>query len=152
MKGKEEKKKIYRSNDDLIIAGVCSGLADYFGIDSTLMRIIFILLFIGGGSGFLIYLILWLVIPKKGGKEMKGKREENIKEFAEDVGDKAQVVASEIKSQVRSSKKRGNFFGLLLVVFGAAILVEKLVPVALRWDYIWPGVMIFLGFYLIVRK
>ena len=63
-------KKIYRKTDDCIIAGVCAGLADYFEIDETLVRVIFVLLFIGGGSGLLIYLILWLVIPKEG-KENK---------------------------------------------------------------------------------
>ncbi|MDD4937885.1 MAG: PspC domain-containing protein [Candidatus Shapirobacteria bacterium] len=146
------KKKIYRSKDDYILAGVCSGLAEYFEVDPTLMRVIFVLLFIGGGAGFLIYLILWLIIPKEGGKKVKVNREENIKEFANDLSDKAQTVASEIRSEIKSSKKRGNFFGLVLIIIGVAILIEKLVPVELNWDYIWPGVLVFLGFYLIVRK
>lgn len=145
-------KKLYRLKDDYIIAGVCSGLAQYFGIDPTLMRVIFVLLFIGGGSGFLIYLVLWLIIPKEGGKKVKTSREENIKEFAEDLGDKAQTVASEIRSEIKASKKRGSFFGLVLIVIGAAVLVEKLVPVRLDWDYIWPGILIFLGLYLMTKK
>ncbi|MFA5532074.1 MAG: PspC domain-containing protein [Candidatus Shapirobacteria bacterium] len=149
---KKQTKKIYRSKDDYILAGVCSGLAQYFEIDPTLMRVIFILLFIGGGSGFLIYLVLWLIIPKEGGKEIKIDREKKVKEFANDLGDKAQTVASEIRSEIKSSKKRGNFFGLVFVILGIAILVEKLVPVQLHWDYIWPGILVFLGFYLIARK
>ena len=71
MENNKRTKKIYRSKDDYILAGVCSGLAEYFEVDTTLMRVIFILLFIGGGSGFLIYLILWLIIPKEGGKGVK---------------------------------------------------------------------------------
>jgi hypothetical protein len=39
-----------------------------------------------------------------------------------------------------------------LIIIGAAVLVEKLVPVQLDWDYIWPGVLIFLGGYLMIRK
>jgi len=152
MKETKQIKKIYRSKDDCIIAGVCSGLAEYFQIDATLMRVIFVLLFIGGGAGILIYLLLWLIIPKEGGKEVKVDREKNIKEFAQDLGDKAQTVASEIRSEIKSTKKRGNFFGLVLIIVGVAILVEKLVPVELNWDYIWPGVLIFLGCYLMIRK
>jgi phage shock protein PspC (stress-responsive transcriptional regulator) len=148
-----ETKKIYRSSDDLIIAGVANGLARYFEIDTTLVRLIFILLTICGGSGVLIYLVLWLIIPKEGEKEMKVNREKKAKEFAADLKEKAQTVASEIKDEVKSSKRhRGSFFGLILVILGAAILVQELVPVQIQWDYVWPGILIFLGLYLMARR
>ncbi len=56
-------KRIYRSRTDKMIAGVCGGLAKYFGTDSTWMRLIFILFLIMGGSALLVYLIMWLVVP-----------------------------------------------------------------------------------------
>ena len=57
-------KRLYRNADDKIIGGVASGLANYFNIDPVIMRIIFaVLLFLGGG--FLLYIILWIVIPAK---------------------------------------------------------------------------------------
>lgn len=149
--GELKKKKIYRSKDDYIVAGVSSGIAEYFEIDATLIRVIFILLTIGGGSGILIYLILWLIIPKEGGKEVKVDREKKVKEFAEDMGEKAQDLAKEIKKDVKSGK-RGSFFGLVLVVLGMVVLVNKLFPMQIDWEYVWPGILIFLGFYLIVRK
>lgn len=152
MKDSVENKKIYRSKDDCIVAGVSGGLADYFKIDSTLIRVIFILLFLGGGSGFLIYIILWLIIPKEGGKMVKVDRDKKIKEFADDLGDKAQDMAKEIKREINSSKKRGSFFGLVLIVLGGVILVNKLFPVQIDWDYVWPGILIFLGLYLMARK
>ena len=46
-----------------MIAGVCAGVADYFGLDKTLIRIIYALLVIFGGAGILVYLILWLLMP-----------------------------------------------------------------------------------------
>ena len=58
-------KKLYRSVKDRMIAGVCGGLAEYFGIDSTWMRIIFLVLLLLGGSPLLVYLIMWLVVPVK---------------------------------------------------------------------------------------
>jgi len=94
-------KKIYRKTDDCIIAGVCGGLADYFAIDETLVRIIFVILTIGGGSGILLYLVLWLVIPKEGKENNKNNWEENVKEFTQDVGKKAKTVAKEIKKEIK---------------------------------------------------
>ena len=56
-------KNLYRKRGDAKIAGVCSGLADYFDIDPTVMRIIFLLLLLTGSLGFWIYLIIWIVAP-----------------------------------------------------------------------------------------
>lgn len=59
-----EGKKLYRSNTDKMIAGVCGGLANYFGVDSTLIRLVFALLvFFGVGSGLVLYVILAIVMP-----------------------------------------------------------------------------------------
>jgi len=59
-----EGKKLYRSNKDKMIAGVCGGLAHYFGIDPTLVRLIFALLvFFGVGSGLVLYIILAIIMP-----------------------------------------------------------------------------------------
>lgn len=58
-------KKLTRSRDDRWIAGICGGLAEYTGIDATLIRVILLLATIlGAGSLGLVYLICWLVIPK----------------------------------------------------------------------------------------
>lgn len=57
--------KLVRNADDKIIAGVCSGLANYFHIDPVVMRIIFVVLLFTGGSGLLVYLILWVVVPSQ---------------------------------------------------------------------------------------
>ena len=57
--------RLYRNADDKIIAGVCSGLANYFHIDPVIMRIIFAVLLFTGGSGFLVYIILWVAVPSQ---------------------------------------------------------------------------------------
>lgn len=57
-------KKLYRSSTDVKIAGVCSGLAEYFNIDPTIVRVIFVILLLPGGlPGFIPYVILWIVVP-----------------------------------------------------------------------------------------
>jgi phage shock protein C len=60
-------KKLYLSNTDRKIAGVCGGIAEYFGMDATLIRLLWILFGIFGGSGILAYLIAWIMIPKSPG-------------------------------------------------------------------------------------
>jgi phage shock protein C len=59
----ESPKRLYRSKNEKMIAGVCGGLASYFSIDPTLVRLIFILLLFAPPSGVLIYLIIWLITP-----------------------------------------------------------------------------------------
>jgi phage shock protein C len=56
-------KKLYRSQSDKMIGGVCGGLAERFNVDSSLVRLAFILLFLFGGHGLLIYLIMWIIMP-----------------------------------------------------------------------------------------
>jgi phage shock protein PspC (stress-responsive transcriptional regulator) len=60
-------KRLYRLRDGRVVAGVCAGLAAYFGIDPTLVRLAFALLTIFGGTGILLYLCAWIVIPEEGG-------------------------------------------------------------------------------------
>ena len=56
-------KRLYRIQDGRVVAGVCAGLAAYFGVDPTLIRLAFALLTVFGGIGVLLYLGAWLVIP-----------------------------------------------------------------------------------------
>ncbi len=61
---KRSYRRIYRDPDNRIVGGVCGGLGAYFRIDPILFRILFILLTVAGGSGILLYLILWIIIPE----------------------------------------------------------------------------------------
>lgn len=58
-------KRFYRSATDCQIAGVCGGLAEYFGIDPVLVRVLFAVALICGSLGFWAYLLLWAVAPKR---------------------------------------------------------------------------------------
>ena len=60
-------KRLYRSRTDRQLAGVCRGLGEYFGVDPTIVRLIFVVLALAGGPGLLLYIILALVIPEAPG-------------------------------------------------------------------------------------
>lgn len=60
-----ETRKLYRSRTDRSIAGICGGLADFFHIDATVMRLIMLFLIIFGGLSIWAYIILWIIIPEE---------------------------------------------------------------------------------------
>jgi len=58
-------KKLYLSDTDKKIGGVCGGLAAYFNVDATIIRIIWFVLALGYGTGIILYLAFWLIVPRE---------------------------------------------------------------------------------------
>ncbi|WP_414837986.1 PspC domain-containing protein [Candidatus Nanosalina sp. VS9-1] len=56
-------KRLYRSESDRILGGVCGGIAEVYDLDPTLVRLVAVALFFGLGTGLLAYLVAWLIIP-----------------------------------------------------------------------------------------
>lgn len=95
----EKIKKLYRSQNDRILFGVCGGLGSYFKIDSNIFRIIFIVLAFASGIGFLLYAALVIFIPNEGGKRIEEDKFEEVKEFKKKAEEKVQDIAKEIKKK-----------------------------------------------------
>jgi phage shock protein C len=62
-------KKLERKRQGRMLAGVCAGLGSYFGLDYTLVRLIFVVASFFGGAGALVYVVAWAVVPEEGDKE-----------------------------------------------------------------------------------
>lgn len=58
-------KRLYRNKSNEMIAGVCSGIADYLDVDTTIIRLIFVLFAFLGGGGVWIYIVLWIIMPER---------------------------------------------------------------------------------------
>jgi phage shock protein C len=58
-------KRLFRSRQERMLGSVCGGLAEYLGLDPTVVRLVFLLLFFLGGQGLLVYLIMWLIVPEE---------------------------------------------------------------------------------------
>lgn len=58
-------KRIYRSRNEKVIAGVCGGLGEYLGVDPVLIRIAWVVMVICAGTGILAYILAWIFIPKE---------------------------------------------------------------------------------------
>jgi phage shock protein C len=133
-------KKLYRSSSDKIIAGVCGGLAEYFAVDSTLIRILFVALTLANGFGVLLYIIMALIVPK----DKKTGTRDNARDLA--------AGAKHLASQVRSSDNGRNLLGLIIVGLGLVILIKNILPVPPVWMHarvFWPAVIIAIGLYFI---
>ena len=61
--GRSGYKKLYRHPNEKVLGGVCGGIAAYLNTDPVLLRILFVVLFFGFGSGLLLYLVMWIVVP-----------------------------------------------------------------------------------------
>ena len=104
-------KTLYRSRKDRIIAGVCGGLAEHFEIDTTLVRVVFIVLLLAHGLGGLLYVIFWILTPREPDGEVR-ERSENAKEFLEDVEKELEALKEKIRrKKARTEGVSGNSGG-----------------------------------------
>ena len=69
-----QEKLLRRSRTDRILGGVCGGLARYLGVDTVLVRLFFVLFAILAGSGLLVYVLLWILMPVEDGETAPGGR------------------------------------------------------------------------------
>jgi phage shock protein C len=68
------KKRLFRSKKSRILGGVCGGIAEYFDVDPTLIRLAWILFSLAYGSGIIAYIIAWIIIPEKPSERKKKKK------------------------------------------------------------------------------
>lgn len=145
--------KLYRSEKDRVLGGVAGGLADFFDVDSTLVRIIFVLLTIFGGSGFVIYLVLWIIVPPQSSSENAFTREFMQKNLNE-IKDTTRNFAYEFRNQTKDSEKNSrNFAGIAIIVIGLFFLLQNLgVLRGYGFSHFWPILLIIIGFALLMRR
>jgi len=128
-------RRLYRDTENSVIAGVCGGLGAYFNIDPLIFRILFIVFFFFGGSSILVYVILWIVIPKAESAaqklEMRGEPvnvsniEKKVREEYESAKDNVKKAANS-ESAKKNRQAASNFFtelGKILYLFVKVILI-----------------------------
>jgi phage shock protein PspC (stress-responsive transcriptional regulator) len=111
-------KKLFRDTDDKFLGGVCSGLAHYIGIDIIWMRIIWLILLFFFGTGVLIYILLWILVPAAETTaeklQMKGEPvnisniERKIREEFQEVSSKVKDGVNDVTEKVKSSEFKKN--------------------------------------------
>lgn len=148
-------KKLYRSEKDQIIGGVCGGIAEYFSIDATLVRLAFVLFALIEGAGIIAYIIAWIIIPEKT-ETSKTKSEEEIYDVefdSEDTEEEYKAEEDEPKSEKKNKEqqKRKRILGFILVGLGIFFILDNIIP-GFYIRKFWPIVLIVLGVALIYRE
>lgn len=113
-----------RSKSDRMLGGVCGGLGRYFGVDPVWLRIAFVALVIGGGSGIVLYLVAWILIAEE---------------------DEGEAVMHRPPTDRTTA---GVIIGTIFIVFGTVALTNRFIP----WfdDFVWPAVVIVIGLGLVL--
>ena len=153
-------RKLYRSRDDRMIWGVCGGIAQYFGIDPTIIRVLAILLtLVSHGAGFIAYIIMAIVVPLESSpaREPKDVIKENvaeIKQTASQLGDEMRSTFARQGEEVKEMNKTGlrghHVLGIILVVIGIVFLFTSFnLFWWLKWNYLWPLLIIAIGLVII---
>ncbi len=153
-------KRLYRSQSDRMIAGVCGGLAEYFDIDPTIVRVIAILLIFASGLGILAYIILAIVIPSESSKATEPK--DTIKENVEEMKETASKLGRELQSTMAGKEddseevakvrhRRRNLFGIIIIVLGVIFLLGSFDFFWwFSWGNLWPLVLVAIGMLIIL--
>jgi len=137
-------KKLYRSEYDRKVAGVCGGIGEYFDVDSSLIRLLWLIMVLLGGAGVIAYIVGMIIIPK------------NPNDFIE---------ASDVKKEEEIAKPRsGNnahiFWGILLILLGVFFGMKQIwyfdrVFDEIRYflkDFFIPAALIILGIFIIIQN
>lgn len=131
--------RLYKSNKDKIFDGVCGGIGEYFAIDPVIVRLLWVILVIFGGTGVLAYLVAMLIIPK------------NPEQLEPDEISQSKEVTGPISQR---------FWGILLIIAGLFLLIGLIGPIGglfagvgmIMGHFFWPLLIILLGFYLFFNQ
>jgi phage shock protein C len=141
--GTETPKKLYKSRHDKMIDGVCGGLAEYFGMSSSLVRILFVLFGIFGGSGIIAYITAMILVPA------------NPDHIRGSVLDEDEANRIQNKRNVNYSL----FWGIVLILFGAVLFLDELNVLRFHrlwryfdWELVAPTLLIAIGLFLIMSR
>jgi phage shock protein C len=128
----KSQRRLYRSKNNKVLAGICGGIGEYLNIDPTIIRIMMIVMTIFGGSGILLYAISFFVIPDSS--------------------------APQATSQTARPSSLAFGFGIALIAVGALILLDNLDLISFHrwwnvgWDVLVPTALIVAGLFILTKK
>lgn len=140
--------RLYRSRDDRMLAGVAGGLAEIWGADPSLIRIVWALLVVlTGGLALLVYIIMAVVVPVGDGASVvsgESPEQREARRAARDARREARRV-----SGGDGGNSAGIVIGALLILIGGVFFVREWLP-AFDFDFFWPLALIGLGVVVLV--
>lgn len=141
-------KRLYRDELNKKLAGVCAGLAEYLNVDVTIVRVIFVVALVMKGVGFLPYIILWIVLPKKPYNLNNPHVDYTVPPQPNPFNPFTPGAAPQ-PPFAKPPKQRSNaglIVGICMVVFGSLFLINEfnIIPI-ISFHQIWPIMFIIIG-------
>lgn len=143
-------KRLTRTKNGAMLGGVCMGLGQYLNIDPVFIRIFFVLFTISTGFGLLVYLVLWIVIPREDTIQADG----STLPASGDFGDRARMMGSEVRDVAsKSNPKLPLYIGIGLLIIGGFALLKALPFVWVQYidKFMWPALLVLAGIVLLTR-
>lgn len=159
-----QNKTLRRSATNQVIAGVCGGVGEYFEVDPTIVRLLFIFMAFAAGSGIPVYIISWLIIP---GPTSAGQPagETTVKEGLHEMESKFNEVKSKVENEFAETEKpfqstgqstqstETNWLGIALILVGGGFFLANFGFFRfIDFGKLWPVIFIVLGLYTLTKK
>ncbi|MCB9259247.1 MAG: PspC domain-containing protein [Ignavibacteriales bacterium] len=137
-------KKLYRSRDKKVIAGIAGGLGEYLDVDPVIIRIILVLITIFHGIGILIYIIMWIAVPE-GPYKTYGEKTATSEEPLSEEGKSTSAPPNQNKTVQKEPNSNGRIVvGVILILIGSIFLFERFLPF-FDFEFVFSVGLIILG-------
>lgn len=164
-----EGRKLYRSRDDQMLGGVCAGIADYFEMDASIVRMLVVVLAVVGNAAVVIaYIVMWVVVPETPLGQVVAESSAapaavptspppaaapfapasttSVEPPAPAPATAVAPPSTQLSEQVQGGIRSGVvWFGVILIVFGAMLLADLVYPDLSIWGF-WPATLLGLFF------
>ena len=137
-------KRLFRSTDERMVAGVCGGLAEYFEVDPTVMRVAFVLLTLFDGIGMAIYILMWIIVPERATLKRADKEDKAATE--------SKATAESVATDDQKGGQSRAFWGVVLILLGGVLLLQQLLPWRVDVDLLLPTILVAVGLVTVARS
>ena len=145
-------RRLTRNTRNAVLGGVAAGIGDYIDMDPVLIRLLFILLCMAGGSGLIIYIVAWLVMPRDDQENATDGMPPPADQFANEVREAGERVVGNIRRSTGDAGRGRVMGGLILMALGFLFLMNQFYALDwLRFRYLWPLVLVGVGLMLFIQ-
>jgi len=156
-----ENKHLFRSATTKVFGGVAGGIAEYFGVDPIIIRLLFVIIAFAGGGGFLVYIILWVALPLEPikpfsmnmgqGTPFSTGQNTTDSEGTQETSFDANPSQPPYQMQSDQKTRNGLIGGIALIALGLVFLANRIIP-SIDFHQLWPLVLVVVGGVLIATS
>ncbi len=139
-------KRLYKSSKNKVLAGVCGGLGEYFGVDPVIVRLLVVVFTLLGGAGLIGYIIAAIIIPSGDAGDISPLYREKSGE-----GPEANYTGYTPESYEKNNRNTAVVLGIILIGIGGLVVIRYLIP-WIPGELIFAGIVVVMGAYLILKR